>query len=134
MNEVRTKIAAGGRIVIPADFRREMGADVGDQVDATRSIADVQLAVVADRDALAVRRPLPVVRPVPDEVERHGPPLRVTGEREPERGLAAKKSPHRSRPNWGMPATRRTRTIASQTLRPVANSRVDVASRFAVNV
>ena len=32
MNEVRTKIAAGGRIVIPADFRRGLGADVGDEV------------------------------------------------------------------------------------------------------
>ena len=31
-NDVATKIAAGGRIVIPADFRREMGAEVGDDV------------------------------------------------------------------------------------------------------
>jgi AbrB family looped-hinge helix DNA binding protein len=32
MSDVSTRIAAGGRIVIPADFRREMGADVGDEV------------------------------------------------------------------------------------------------------
>ena len=32
MNDVATKIAAGGRIVIPAEFRRELGADVGDEV------------------------------------------------------------------------------------------------------
>ena len=32
MTDVRTKIAAGGRIVIPAHFRRELGADVGDEV------------------------------------------------------------------------------------------------------
>jgi AbrB family looped-hinge helix DNA binding protein len=32
MADVFTKIAAGGRIVIPADFRRELGADVGDEV------------------------------------------------------------------------------------------------------
>ena len=32
MSDVATKIAAGGRIVIPADFRREMGADIGDEV------------------------------------------------------------------------------------------------------
>jgi AbrB family looped-hinge helix DNA binding protein len=32
MGDVSTKIAAGGRIVIPADFRRELGADVGDEI------------------------------------------------------------------------------------------------------
>ena len=32
MSDVATKIAAGGRIVIPAGFRRELGADVGDEV------------------------------------------------------------------------------------------------------
>ena len=32
MSDVSTKIAAGGRIVIPAHFRRELGADVGDEV------------------------------------------------------------------------------------------------------
>ena len=31
-SDVSTRIAAGGRIVIPADFRRDMGADVGDDV------------------------------------------------------------------------------------------------------
>jgi AbrB family looped-hinge helix DNA binding protein len=32
MADISTKIAAGGRIVIPADFRRQLGADVGDEV------------------------------------------------------------------------------------------------------
>ena len=32
MNDVSTRIAAGGRIVIPADFRRQLGVDVGDEV------------------------------------------------------------------------------------------------------
>jgi AbrB family looped-hinge helix DNA binding protein len=32
MNDITTKIAAGGRIVIPADFRRELGVNVGDEV------------------------------------------------------------------------------------------------------
>lgn len=32
MSDVTTRIAAGGRIVIPADFRRELGVDVGDEV------------------------------------------------------------------------------------------------------
>jgi AbrB family looped-hinge helix DNA binding protein len=32
MNDVTAKIAAGGRIVIPADFRRELGVEVGDEV------------------------------------------------------------------------------------------------------
>jgi AbrB family looped-hinge helix DNA binding protein len=32
MGTLSTKIAAGGRIVIPADFRRQLGAAVGDEV------------------------------------------------------------------------------------------------------
>jgi AbrB family looped-hinge helix DNA binding protein len=32
MPDIATKISAGGRIVIPADFRRQLGADVGDEV------------------------------------------------------------------------------------------------------
>ena len=32
MSDVPAKIAAGGRIVVPADFRRELGVDVGDEV------------------------------------------------------------------------------------------------------
>ena len=32
MSDVSTTIAGGGRIVIPAEFRRELGADVGDEV------------------------------------------------------------------------------------------------------
>ena len=32
MSDISTSIAAGGRIVIPAAFRREMGAEVGDKV------------------------------------------------------------------------------------------------------
>ena len=30
--DVTTKIGAGGRVVIPADLRREIGADIGDEV------------------------------------------------------------------------------------------------------
>ena len=32
MTDVVAKIAAGGRIVIPVEFRREIGVDVGDEV------------------------------------------------------------------------------------------------------
>ena len=32
MSDVITTIGAGGRIVIPADFRRQMGADIGEEV------------------------------------------------------------------------------------------------------
>ena len=31
-SDVTTKIGAGGRIVIPADLRREIGADIGEEV------------------------------------------------------------------------------------------------------
>ena len=32
MSDFTAKIATGGRIVIPADFRRVLGVDVGDEV------------------------------------------------------------------------------------------------------
>ena len=32
MSDVSARIAAGGRIVIPVEFRREIGAEVGDEV------------------------------------------------------------------------------------------------------
>jgi AbrB family looped-hinge helix DNA binding protein len=32
MSDISTRIGAGGRIVIPADFRREIGADIGEEV------------------------------------------------------------------------------------------------------
>ena len=32
MSDILTKIAAGGRIVIPAALRHELGADIGDEV------------------------------------------------------------------------------------------------------
>jgi AbrB family looped-hinge helix DNA binding protein len=32
IHDVFAKIAAGGRIVIPANFRRELGVEVGDEV------------------------------------------------------------------------------------------------------
>lgn len=32
MADISTTIAAGGRIVIPASFRRKLGADIGDEV------------------------------------------------------------------------------------------------------
>jgi AbrB family looped-hinge helix DNA binding protein len=32
INDVSAKIAAGGRIVIPANFRRELGVEVGDEI------------------------------------------------------------------------------------------------------
>ena len=32
MSDITTTIGAGGRIVIPAEFRREIGADIGEEV------------------------------------------------------------------------------------------------------
>ncbi len=32
MSETRTHVGAGGRIVIPADWRRNLGIDIGDEV------------------------------------------------------------------------------------------------------
>ena len=58
MSDVSTKIAAGGRIVIPADFRRNMGADVGD--DVILRLVDGEVHILT-RDQ-AIRKAQAVVR------------------------------------------------------------------------
>ena len=58
MSDVATKISAGGRIVIPADFRRELGADVGDEV--ILRLVDGEIHVLTK--AQAVRKAQALVR------------------------------------------------------------------------
>jgi len=43
MRSVRAKLADGGRIVIPASFRKAMGVEIGDEV--TLSLEDGELRV-----------------------------------------------------------------------------------------
>jgi AbrB family looped-hinge helix DNA binding protein len=58
MSDVATKISVGGRIVIPADFRRQLGADVGDEV--ILRLVDGELHVLTK--AQAVRKAQALVR------------------------------------------------------------------------
>ena len=50
MTRIRTKIAEGGRIVIPAEFRRALGMDVGDEV--ILDLGEGQLTVLTPRQAV----------------------------------------------------------------------------------
>jgi AbrB family looped-hinge helix DNA binding protein len=52
METVRTKVAEGGRIVIPADIRREFGIEIGEIVNITPE-AD---GLVITTPAMALRR------------------------------------------------------------------------------
>lgn len=47
---IKTKVAEGGRIVIPARFRKALGIEVGESV--TLSVSDDELRVVSSRAAL----------------------------------------------------------------------------------
>ena len=50
MTHTTTKVAEGGRIVIPADIRREMGIQIGDEVILKTS--DGELRILSRRHAI----------------------------------------------------------------------------------
>ena len=58
MHDVSAKIAAGGRIVLPANFRRELGVEVGDEVLLRFDDGEVR---ILKRDQ-AIRRAQAIVR------------------------------------------------------------------------
>ena len=71
MTRIRTKIAEGGRIVIPAEFRRALGLDVGDEV--ILDLGEGQLTVLTPRQAVKhaqelVRRYVPEGHQLVDEL------------------------------------------------------------------
>lgn len=71
LNDVSTKIAAGGRIVIPAAFRRELGADIGDEVILRLSGGEIRILTrsQAIRKAQAlVRKAIPEGRSLVKEL------------------------------------------------------------------
>lgn len=71
MDTVRVKISEGGRIVIPADFRRRLGVSIGDDVivrleDCTLRVFTVREGI---RQAQEILRPyLPKDRSLADEL------------------------------------------------------------------
>lgn len=71
MTRIRTKVAEGGRIVIPAEFRRALGLDVGDEV--ILDLAEGQLTLLTPQQAVKraqelVRRYVPRGRRLADEL------------------------------------------------------------------
>ena len=71
MVAVRSRVAAGGRVVIPAEFRRELGLDTGDEVimhleDGELRIVTLERAIRRAQDA--VRRYVPEGRSLAAEL------------------------------------------------------------------
>jgi AbrB family looped-hinge helix DNA binding protein len=71
MIEVRTKLAEGGRIVIPAEYRQALGLQVGDEV--VLRLEDGEVRVFTPRQAIKraqelVRRYIPQGRSLADEL------------------------------------------------------------------
>ena len=71
MRGTQTKVAQGGRIVIPAKFRRALGIKVGDEVVV--EMVDREVRVLSRKEALAraqklVRNHVPAKRSLADEL------------------------------------------------------------------
>jgi len=71
MSDVVTKIAVGGRIVIPIDFRRDLGVDVGDEV--ILRLADGEIHILTRSQAIQkaqalVRKSVPAGRSLVKEL------------------------------------------------------------------
>jgi AbrB family looped-hinge helix DNA binding protein len=71
MNQIKTKLGEGGRIVIPAEYRQALGLQVGDEVilrleDGTLSIFTPRQAIKYAQDLL--RPYLPEGRSLSDEL------------------------------------------------------------------
>ncbi len=66
MARIRTKVAGGGRIVIPAEFRKALNLEVGDEI--ILDLGEGQLTVLTPRQAVRQAQEL-VRRYVP---EGHG--------------------------------------------------------------
>ena len=71
MAEVRTRVGSGGRVVIPAEYRKAMGVEPGDEVVIV--LEDEEIRIVSLRHAVAraqslVRRHVPVGESLVDEL------------------------------------------------------------------
>ena len=65
MDGIKTTIGEGGRVVIPAEFRKSMGLKHGDEIIVSMKDGDIRISTLAQ----AVRRAQDLVRRyVPDDV------------------------------------------------------------------
>ncbi len=71
MNELKTRIGEGGRIVIPAEYRRALGLKPGDEVILVLEDGDVRVMTpqrAVQRAQALVRRYVPDGRSLADEL------------------------------------------------------------------
>ena len=71
MTEVRVKVSQGGRVVIPAEFRRALGLEIGE--DVLLRLEDGQLRIITRRRAIKeaqalVRQYIPEGRSLVEEL------------------------------------------------------------------
>ncbi|MDO8671119.1 MAG: AbrB/MazE/SpoVT family DNA-binding domain-containing protein [Dehalococcoidia bacterium] len=69
--QARTKIAEGGRIVIPAEFRKALGLQVGDQVILELAAGELRILTLQQQIKRAqelLRRYIPEGRSLSDEL------------------------------------------------------------------
>jgi AbrB family looped-hinge helix DNA binding protein len=73
MAEVRTKIGQGGRVVVPAEYRKKLGLKPGDDVIVVLEEGEVRLLTPAravQRAQAMVRRYIPAERRLTEELLR----------------------------------------------------------------
>ncbi len=71
MNESKTKLGQGGRIVIPTEYRRKLGLEAGDEILMRLDEEGLRLYTPAQAVARAqalVRRHIPEARGLADEL------------------------------------------------------------------
>jgi AbrB family looped-hinge helix DNA binding protein len=71
MNTMKTKVAEGGRIVIPAEYRQALGLNVGDEVIVSLEGDELRIFTISQaikRAQALVRRYIPEGRSLSDEL------------------------------------------------------------------
>ncbi|MUH01286.1 AbrB/MazE/SpoVT family DNA-binding domain-containing protein [Scytonema sp. UIC 10036] len=71
MQAIKTKISEGGRVVIPSEYRKQLGLEVGDEVIISLVNGEVRiftLDVAIKRSQEIVRRYIPEGRSLSDEL------------------------------------------------------------------
>ena len=73
MAVIRTKLGKGGRVVIPAEYRKRLGIEPGDEIIVTFKDGEIKITTVREavrRAQAIVRRFVPEGRMLSDELIR----------------------------------------------------------------